>query len=167
MTIDGTTALPRPARPPPLVSTSNPAESILPTLIAVAKSTRALLGIKLGDVGFHNGQDEFLLALDDGVLICVSDLSERLAVRPSTVSKMMDRLAERRLVERVADKEDSRRTMVRITPAGIAAKAIVQEVHDWVETDVTKDMSRAERAAMRDGLIAAQNCLATRLMRLR
>ena len=73
---------------------------LVAVLLSISKSTRALVGLKLNEVGFHNGQDELLLALDTSTPISVSKLAGELNVRPSTVSKMLDRLIDARTVER-------------------------------------------------------------------
>lgn len=86
-------------------------------------SPRAFLGIRLAETGFHDGQDGTMLALEPTQAVTVSAPAGRLAVRPSTVSRMLDRLVARTLVERAADKRDPRRTVVRITPRRLEARA--------------------------------------------
>lgn len=65
---------------------------LVSALLSISKSTRALVGLKLSELGFHNGQDELLCALDERSEMSVSKIADELCVRASTVSKMLDRL---------------------------------------------------------------------------
>lgn len=110
-------------------------------LLSIAKSTRALVGLKLGELGFHNGQDELLFALDEGAEISVSRLADELSVRPSTVSKMLDRLITLDMAERTSDGRDARRTMVRITPKGLDARSRLFGMREKLEAELTTSLS--------------------------
>ncbi|KRB78559.1 MarR family transcriptional regulator [Nocardioides sp. Root190] len=48
----------------------------------------------------------------------LSKIGERLMVHPTSVTSAIDRLEAQGFVERVADEEDRRRTLARLTPAG-------------------------------------------------
>ena len=88
-------------------SSTEPSEArLVCALLSVSKSTRALTRIKLAERDFHNGQDELLLALDEEAAIPVSKLADELKVRPSTVSKMLERLVRKGLVERSVDQRN-------------------------------------------------------------
>ncbi|KQT53308.1 hypothetical protein ASG43_19035 [Aureimonas sp. Leaf454] len=135
-------------------------------LLSISKSTRALTSIKLAEMGFHNGQDELLLALDEEAPTSVSRIADELRVRPSTVSKMLDRLVAKGLVERQGDKRDARRTMVRITPAGLDAKSRLLEVRASLEKELATPLAE-NGASVVTGLETVANLLAARLSRLR
>lgn len=64
-------------------------------LLSISKSTRAFLALLLSDIGLHLGQDQLIACLRHGEPMSVSTLADRIAVRPSTVSKMLDRLVEK------------------------------------------------------------------------
>lgn len=65
--------------------------------------------------------------------LSVSELAERLAISPALMSRMVRRLEEDGLVERVRSSDDKRVTRVRATPAGIERlKGIDFEVHHQV-----------------------------------
>lgn len=53
-------------------------------------------------------------------------LGRRLGISPSTLTRNLERLEQRQLVERVADPEDARATRVRLTPAGTGAAGEVE-----------------------------------------
>jgi DNA-binding MarR family transcriptional regulator len=143
-----------------------PATDFVPTLLSVAKQTRAIFGLKLSAAGFHNGQDQMLLALQPGCPSTVSHLADTLGVRPSTVSKMLDRLIEKGFLERFADTRDARKTLVRITPAGVAAQRRIQKVWDAIAEDLTLSIGEGTDALTVE-LTKLDRYLASKLTRLR
>ncbi len=73
--------------------------------------------------GLEPQQHQLLLAamgLPDGVEPTIGTLAERLQIQHHSAVELVDRLAERGLVERVRSDEDRRRVHVRLTPAGAA-----------------------------------------------
>lgn len=139
---------------------------IVPLLIGISKSMRALHGIKLAKLGFHNGQDELLLAADARG-ITISAIADQLSIRPSTVSKMMDRLVARGMVERIGDVRDARRTLVRITPAGLKARSQLLEARRELEEEFVRAFGRDQCPAIAASLAECQVHLTNRLNRLR
>ncbi|KQT47577.1 hypothetical protein ASG43_10900 [Aureimonas sp. Leaf454] len=139
---------------------------LVPALLSIAKSTRAMHGLKLAECGFSNGQDELLLAIPEGGL-AVNELADRLMVRPSTVSKMTDRLIEKGLIRRIADGSDGRRTIVRITASGIRARARLIQARSDLDDDLTKPLGEEACAALQARLTDCVERLAKRLRRLR
>jgi DNA-binding MarR family transcriptional regulator len=112
---------------------------VVPALLSISKSMRALHGIKLATLGFHIGQDELLIVVDEQGT-SVSSIADQLAVRPSTVSKMMDRLVDKGLMERIGDGKDARRTLARITPDGTKARRQVMQAREELEWDLAKSL---------------------------
>lgn len=133
-------------------------EKTLAALLSIAKVTRAIYGIKLAAIGFHNGQDELLLAIDPAGLP-VSVMAEQLMVRPSTVSKMMDRLVDKGLVERTGDARDARRTIIHLTAAGKDAQNSLVETRKAVDAELVKALNNGLPAGSNGGDEAA-DCLA-------
>jgi DNA-binding MarR family transcriptional regulator len=131
-------------------------------LLSISKSTRALVGLKLGELGFHNGQDELLFALDEADPVSVTKLAEELSVRPSTV----DRLIASGTAERTLDVRDARRTMVRITPAGLDARARLQEMRAKLESELVAGLAENGQDVAAAMLDLSGN-LKARLSRLR
>jgi DNA-binding MarR family transcriptional regulator len=65
--------------------------------------------------------------------LSVSELADRLAVAPALMSRMVRRLEEDGLVERVRSSDDKRVTRVRATPTGVERlRSIDFEVHEHV-----------------------------------
>ena len=98
-------------------------------LIMLAKATRALHAMRLREIGFQPGQDELILILDQQGKT-VSAVADELDIRPSTVSKMADRLVEKGLVTRVSYPRDQRKTMLKITEKGLAICATLTQARD-------------------------------------
>ena len=139
---------------------------LVPVLLSISKATRALMRIKLAELGFHNGQDELLLALDEEAPVSVSTLAETLSVRPATVSKMLDRLVQKGMVERIENKSDARRTMVRVMPAGLDARSILLNMRAKLEAELISSFP-GDVEAMFEALEVVVTSLKTRLSRLR
>lgn len=154
----------------PLIATTDETPSDTETvtsLLAIAKSTRAFIALLLADIDLHPGQDQLLVRLLPNEPVSVSVLAEDLSVRPSTISKMLDRLIEKGLVERGAHKVDLRRTMVQLTPKGEKARDKVYEVWRKLDVDLIGALDEQERVVLGESLHKIEALLAQRLRRLR
>ncbi|WP_279479257.1 MarR family winged helix-turn-helix transcriptional regulator [Aureimonas sp. SK2] len=136
-------------------------------LLSISKSTRAFLSLLLMEIDLHPGQDQLLARVEPGVPISVSALADQLSVRPSTVSKMLDRLMEKNLVERTAHSHDARRTMVMLTPAGEALRGRVNALWEKLEGDLNSAVAPERRGDLLEALREADSLLAAKLRRLR
>ena len=150
-----------------LTETPAAASLLVPVLLSLSKTTRALMGIRLVALGLHQGQDELLMALEVGKPASVSALSEKLFVRPSTVSKMLDRLCAKGLVERVTSPRDARLTLVCMTDSGDLVRAKVAQLWDTIEVELAGKLTPDARDSMMDALGIIDSIIGTRLMRLR
>jgi DNA-binding MarR family transcriptional regulator len=139
---------------------------MVPALLSISKSTRALMGLKLAQLGFYNGQDELLFAVVDAKPVTVSRLAQLIDVRPSTASKMLDRLVKAGLVERKTDRGDARRSMVQITSAGLEARVQLYALRAELEAELMPSPSRLPHDVV-NTLIILSAVLKTRLNRLR
>ncbi len=150
------------------VAASAQAMTLTPLLISLSRSTRQMLQLKLAEIGLAVGQDQFLDLLTVEESIPVSVFAQKLNVRPSTTSKMTDRLAVHGWVVREGDGEDSRRTLLRLTPAGLEMQAKIREV--WAQLDRELSSSLADpnkHEAVAATLEQITNVLGGRLSRLR
>lgn len=147
-------------------SKAGPEADLVPLLLSIAKSTRALMGVKLAEHDFHNGQDELLVALEKNTLVSVSDIAEQLSVRPSTVSKMLDRVIAKGLAERIGNTTDARKTMVQITPAGLEARSMLLKLRERIEADLRGSLTIDDEVALQS-LESLAALLKQRLSRLR
>ncbi|WP_061937324.1 MarR family winged helix-turn-helix transcriptional regulator [Aureimonas sp. AU22] len=135
-------------------------------LLSISKKTRAIMGLKLVELGLHNGQDELLLAVRGGQPLHVSLVAKQLNVRPSTVSKMLDRLIKKGLVARISDKNDGRRTFVQITASGQVLCNEVLALHQSFEHILTEKLV-GDPAVLTHALSETEELLRNRLQRLR
>jgi DNA-binding MarR family transcriptional regulator len=141
-------------------------EEMASTLLTLAKRIRALFGMALAGAGYHNGQDQLLACLVVGERTSVSVIAATLNVRPSTVSKMLDRLAEKGLIERHQVGRDRRLTVVGLTKSGLEAQAEIKRLWSDVCRQVAPGLGADPAKTMRY-LQDASDVLATRLMKLR
>jgi DNA-binding MarR family transcriptional regulator len=141
-------------------------EDMAVTLLTLAKRIRVLFGLALAESGYHNGQDHLLTRLVPGEAVAVSALAVSLDVRPSTISKMLDRLSDRGLVERRQEERDKRLTLVCLTPAGEDAQKEIRNLWANVCRQVAAGLPEDTDDTMRH-LQIVSGVLATRLMKLR
>lgn len=141
--------------------------AILPSLLSIAKSTRAFQALLLAEIGLHPGQDQLLDSLDPANPSSVSMLADQLSVRPSTVSKMLDRLIARGLVARTPNSRDARQTMVQLTPAGEEAQVAIRDIWQRLEADLTSSIPSGDLVALDRSLTHIGDILAQKLRRLR
>ncbi len=83
-------------------------------------------------VGLTPRQHQALLVIKGygkGHPITVGDLAERLRVRHHSAVELTHRLAEAGLVERVADEQDQRKVLLRLTPLAEAHLAALSAAH--------------------------------------
>ena len=148
-------------------SPADTGEGLVPSLLSISKSTRAYLALLLVEIDLHPGQDQLIVRLEPGEAVSVSALAELLAVRPSTVSKMLDRLIEKNLVQRASNSADARRTMVSLTPGGEAMKLQIRSIWSKLEGELSASMVADDYQRMMAALQQADGLLATKLRRLR
>lgn len=167
-TLDDTTALRDETLPPGLMALRGQEDvQTVTSLLSIAKSTRAFIALLLAEIGLHPGQDQLLDRLMPGTPISVSVLANELSVRPSTVSKMLDRLIDRGLVIRTANKSDQRRTMVELTPKGEAVRGEVRAIWRRLDTELVSALDKDQRQSLTFTLSQIDEILAQKLRRLR
>ena len=130
----------------PLATTDTDFGDLAEDLVTLSKRIRAVFGNALAETDFHHGQDHLIMALVPGTDIAVSALAIELDVRPSTVSKMLDRLSARALVVRLPDPQDSRRTLLRLTAEGVDAQTKIRTL--WAEIGRQIAPKQHEEAAL-------------------
>lgn len=142
-------------------------DSLLTVALSSAQSLRALMGLKLAPLGLAAGQDRLLLAFGERDRMSVSVLADTLNVRPSTVSKMIDRLVGRGLTVRLHDDIDARLTYVGLTDAGRAMFRKLRVLCEVIENDLQSDLSTEDTRRMMEGLTLLTEAIGKRLHRLR
>ncbi len=104
----------------------NVPDNLIRPLLALSKSTRQLISLKLAEIGVVAGQDQLLDAIDPDQRRGICEIARELSVRPSTVSKMLDSLERRGWCRREMDDADLRRTFVVLTEDGARVRSEVR-----------------------------------------
>ncbi|WAJ28244.1 MarR family winged helix-turn-helix transcriptional regulator [Antarcticirhabdus aurantiaca] len=142
--------------------------ALVAVLLSLSRSCRQLMQIKLVEIDVMVGQDQFLDVLTAERGIPVSLLAQRLNVRPSTTSKMADRLVAQGWVLREVDDEDGRRTRLRLTPVGLEVQTEVRRIWEQTDAELASALAGAsEQASVTTILAQMSAALDGRLQRLR
>ena len=91
--------------------------------LLLERASRAVgdrLSRDIGLDGVTSDHWRVLRLLADGEGHTMGELAERLEMNPPTLTKLVDRMVGKSLVQRAADPEDSRRVLVYATDAGLA-----------------------------------------------
>lgn len=121
-------------------------QNLLCQLAKTCRSSRLLAADALAHLGLHPGQEMILFALAQQDGLTQNQLAERLEVQPPTVSKMLQRLSERKpsLIERHTCKHDQRVTKVFLSAEGKAQKPAIEGQWQRLEQHLFADFSEAE-----------------------
>ena len=142
-------------------------QRVLHLLTSIAKCTRSLIFLKLSQVDFHNGQYDIICALNSFELVSISEIAERVNVRPSTASKAIERLVQKQILDRFEDPVDTRRTLIRLTNQGISAKSQLQQTFASLRAELFGKMPTEEFGQTVSMLAGIEQRLKSRLRRLR
>jgi len=103
-------------------------------------------------LGISSAQLYVLHELKDSPPLSINDLAERTFTHQSSVSMVVARLVDSRLVTRTASRADGRRLAVSLTPAG---RAILRRSPATVQTrliNALREMSRSDLRGLAAGL---------------
>jgi len=90
--------------------------------LLLERASRVVADRLLRDIGLEGVTTDHwrvLRHLSDGSGHSMGDLAEREGINPPTLTKLIDRMVSRSMVQRAADPEDSRRVLVYATDAGL------------------------------------------------
>jgi DNA-binding MarR family transcriptional regulator len=120
-------------------------QSLVSKISQMGTAHRVLLDKSLQRIGLFAGQVNVLIQLwrEDG--LTQADLSERLAVAPPTISKMVKSLADAEFVRSEKSKTDGRLTLVFLTDIGRAVREDVEAVWLEMESKLVADLSPGQR----------------------
>ena len=147
------------------INIGSPKASILQTLISIARSIRALLSLRLAELGLGSGQDEILLSLQSGESASTAILATRLDLRETSLSKLLEPLIAKGLIERVGEMRDARRMVVRISHAGTAMQERVQGIWNEIGNDLVGPMGSEQLDRLITELEGMQKTMNSRLTR--
>ncbi len=116
-------------------------------LLRAARSLRRGFHTELDPAGLSPHHARALGVVgDDGARI--SELAAALRIAPRSATEVVDGLAERGLVERTADPADRRAVVVRLTPAGVAARTAAEAARARAATELFHSLDDDERAQL-------------------
>ena len=118
-------------------------------LAQAAHIYRVRAGSRLSRIDLHSGQENLLKALEARDGQSMSDLASTLGVQPTTVTKMISRLAAQDYVERRASKGDGRQAMVFLTERGRKAISSIDKVWKRIEKDALAGIDDKDRKRLR------------------
>ena len=136
-------------------------------LIRIVKVSRAYMQINMLKAGLHLGQDELLNALSTEEPITLSKVAAHISVRPSTISKMLDRLEKDGIVKRTRFSSDARLTGMILTEKGAEAQSSARLTWKQMEQDVFKGLSESEIQMIGRSLETLDIIIGGRLRRIR
>ena len=128
-----------------MVTVVDAIRSIVQTLRNSGRETEQKLGIT-------NAQLYVLSELRDRPALSINELADRTYTHQSSVSMVVARLVENRLVTRTASSRDGRRLAISLTPAG---RAILRKSPDPVQmrlVNALRTMSRSDLRELASGL---------------
>ncbi len=99
-------------------------------------------------LGITGAQGYTILAIPDGDSISMNDLSLKMKLASSTMTRMVDQLVQRGLVDRQPDAEDRRVVRVRLTARGRQAKDQLHGTLQGFFSQVLQAVPEGERATM-------------------
>lgn len=108
--------------------------NVVSALIALSKSTSALLALRLSAIGLKTGQDEVLMVLSPVEPVEISTVADRLCIRVATATAVLRHLAEKGLVRYGGGLKAEE--LVFVTAAGAALQHKIRQVHAQLEQDL-------------------------------
>ena len=117
---------------------------------------------QLGELNLGFTQLAAMYALADSGTMTVADLADTLGRSPSAVSRMVDALVRRQLIERRQDAEDRRQRTLTLTGRGQALLGRVDRARAEEFLSIVRPLPTAERAVVAMGVAALSTHAMTR-----
>lgn len=103
----------------------------------------------LDGLGVYPGQPPLLFALHKQDGQSQKALSEKLGIKPATITVMVKRMAKAGLIERKQDLKDQRISRVYLTPQGEEVRKKVADVVGTIEDECFNNFSQEEKELIR------------------
>ena len=117
-------------------------DTVISSILRIAKLHRVRRTAALSAIGIHPGQDSALLLLAECEQCTMSEIARSLAIRPPTVTKIIGRLEANGLVERNGVQGDLRKSAVSLTAAGREHVAEINRIWQGIEVAALTGMPR-------------------------
>lgn len=140
-----------PTRPCPLYDGADydVTQSIGHQMVNVMTLMRREVELRMATHGLTDAQWKPLMLLRSGLATTAIELARRMDVDAGAITRLLDRLEAKGLLERVRSEADRRVVHLRLTAAGEAASAEVPFVLASVNNDFLKGFSEAEWKQLR------------------
>ena len=140
-----------PTRPCPLYdgASYDVSQSIGHQMVNVMTLMRREVELRMAAHGLTDAQWKPLMLLRSGLATTAIELARRMDVDAGAITRLLDRLEAKGLLERVRSEADRRVVHLRLTAAGEAASAEVPYVLASVNNDFLKGFSEAEWKQLR------------------
>ncbi len=111
----------------------------------VSRLSRTDLATRLLEHGLYAGQDQIMLLLDEKDGQTPGALSERLGVRPPTITKTISRLQGQGFVRKTGSRTDGRQTLIFLTDSGRNAIKAISKAVRRSEKQALKDLDKKDQ----------------------
>jgi DNA-binding MarR family transcriptional regulator len=99
----------------------------------------------LAPAGLTSRQALILLSCDLGEAATAAELAELYGLEVSSITRLVDRLEKKRLIERTPSRKDRRKTMLTLTPRGKSALEHAVKIATPIALAMWKGVSEKER----------------------
>jgi DNA-binding MarR family transcriptional regulator len=127
-------------------------ESMGHLLFQLMMSMRRQVEARMTDVGLTDAQWKPLWMLQNGHADTAFELAREMHVDAGAMTRMVDRLAAKGLVDRVRSETDRRVVHLRLTPEGTAAAEQVPQVLADVNNDMLRGFNKQEWTQLKEFL---------------
>lgn len=93
-----------------------------------------------------------LMLFDNERYLTAKNIAHKMNVVKSRVSKIIEGLADKELVQKLIDPADSRVTLISLTPEGHKKLAQINEFQDFIYREVLSHMAPEQRITMMNNL---------------
>lgn len=138
-------------RPCPLYDGSNydVSQSVGHQLVNLVTLMKRGLELRMAAHGLTDAQWKPLWLLQSGAATTANELARRMDIDAGAITRLVDRLEAKGLIERVRSDADRRVVHLRVTAAGVAASAEVPHVLAAMNNDLLKGFSESEWKQLR------------------
>jgi len=121
-------------------------------LFQLTTSLKREVDTRMTELGLTDAQWKPLWKLKIGSVDTAFELAREMSIDAGAMTRMLDRLAAKGLIERVRSETDRRVVHLRLTPEGEAAAAHIPDVLAAVHNDFLRGFTKQEWTALKDML---------------
>lgn len=111
-------------------------------LIGLLKAHRAAIADKLSELNLHPGQDGLIYHLSQNDGLTMTELAEKLNIKPPTLFTMVSRMEKAGLIRKDKDKIDKRSSRIFLTNKGKEQLTELSRIWEDIEKQLLKGFSK-------------------------